>query len=152
MVPAKHDRKYPCACSVPPDTAQRRQRCREKRQVMEKMLQRAPRTGKERQENTQPARASCSKFRDRCAGRKADGASFFLPKYTALGFSKEKFIPEFILPILHPSSLLCLLKSQHFPGCSSEMNHRPISELTATTLFFTQQFKAAVFADCSTKG
>lgn len=116
------------------------------------LLRRAPRTGKWRQEYAQLARDSCSKFRDRCVGRKADRASFFLPQYTALDFSKEKFIPDFILPTLHPSSLLCLFKNEYFTGCSSEMNHRPISELPATTLLLTQQFKSAVFADCSTKG
>lgn len=98
-----------------------------------------------------PARAS-SEFGARCAGRKADGAPFLLPKYSALGFSKEKFIPEFTLPTVHPSSLLCLLRRKHFTGCSSEMNHGPISELPATTLLLTQQFKAAAFADCSAKG
>lgn len=125
-------------------------RSREKRQMM-LFAAKKPRNRQGEARVAQPARASCSKFRDRCAGREADGASFFLPKYIALGFLKEKFIPEFILPTLHPSSLLCLLKSKHL-GCSSEMNHRPISELPATTLLLTQQFKAAVFADCSTKG
>lgn len=153
MVSAKHDRKYPCAyCSVPPDTAHRRQHSREKTQMMlfaAKSLKN--RQGQARVCST--CKRHCSKFVERCAGRKADWASFFLPKYTAIGFLKEKkIIPEFILPTLHPSSLLCLLQSKHFTGCSSKMNHRPISELPATTLLLTQQFKSAVFADCSAKG
>lgn len=90
MVSAKHDRKYSCAyCSVPPDTAHRRQHSREKIQ----MMLFAAKSLKNRQGQARVC-STCkrhrSKFVERCAGRKADWASFFLPKYTPLGFSKEK--------------------------------------------------------------
>lgn len=125
-----YERKYPCAyCLLPTETAHRRQHYRYKSQMMWSLLQIASRTGKRRQVYIQPARDSCSKLRDRCSGRKADGVSFFLPKYTVLGFSKEKIFPEFILPLLKTSSMLSVLKSKHFTGCSPEMNQRYISEL-----------------------
>lgn len=105
MFSAKHDRKYSCAyCSVPPDTAHRRQHSREKIQMMlfaAKSLKN--RQGQARVCST--CKRHCSKFVERCAGRKADWASFFLPKYTALGFSKEKKLflssssPPFILQL-----------------------------------------------------
>lgn len=116
-------------CSVPTEAAHRRHRYTYKSQMMRSWLQIAPRTSRRRQAYIQPARDSCSKLRDRCSGRKADGVSFFLPKYTVLGFSKEKFIPEIILPTLQTSCVLSLLKSKDFTGCSSKMNQRCISEL-----------------------
>lgn len=150
MVSANHDRKYPCACcsalltqltgaEMQGGKADAALCCKE------------PQEQQGEARVAQPARASCSKFRQMC--RKERRWSLILPAQThSTWLLKKKFIPEFILPTLHPSSLLCLLKSKYFLGCSSEMNHRPISELPATILLLTQHFKAAVLADCSTKG
>jgi len=97
--------------------------------MMRASLQIAPTTRRRREVYIQPARDSCSKLRDRCSGRKADGVSLSLPKYTVLGFSKEKFISDFILLALQTSPMPSLLKSKDFSGCPSEMNQRDITEL-----------------------
>lgn len=97
--------------------------------MMRASLQIAPTTRRRREVYIQPARDSCSKLRDRCSGRKADGVSLSLPKYTVLGFSKEKFITDFILLALQTSPMPSLLRSKDFSGCPSEMNQRDITEL-----------------------
>lgn len=91
-------------CSVPPDTAQRRWHSREKTQMM--LLQRAPRTGKGRQEYAQPARASCSKFRQMC--RKESRWSLILPAQTHHTWLLEGKIYTRVHPP-HPSSFISAL-------------------------------------------